>query len=64
MNEIDLVKREIVLKLKTGLTFKLKPEMPDLQNLYQHFLKGYMAIPFFSLNISEQEESLIYDCLA
>jgi|JI6StandDraft_1071083.scaffolds.fasta_scaffold945111_1 hypothetical protein len=52
MNEIDLVKREIVLKLKTGLTFKLKPEMPDLQNLYQHFLKGYMAIPFFSLNIS------------
>lgn len=64
MSEIDLEKREILIKLKTGLSCRIKPEGPELQNLYQHFLKGYMTIPFFCLNIFEHDESLTYDCLA
>lgn len=64
MEEIDLLKREVTLRLKTGLCFRVRPSLGETEQFYQLLLKGYMAIPFFPKYVFEQDECLSYDCLA
>lgn len=48
MSEIDIIKKEIIIKLKTGITLKLRPDAQELPSLYQTLLKGFMKLPFYS----------------
>lgn len=64
MSEIDINKKEIIIKLKTGITFKLRPDTQELPSLYQTLLKGFMKLPFYTQSTLDKEESLSYDCLA
>jgi len=54
INEIDIIKREIILKIKTGLNIKLRPDMLNVQLLYQTVLKGFMSLPFYALSILDK----------
>lgn len=62
IEEVDLIKKEIVVILKTGLVYRLKP-FSELKNIYQIILYGFTYIPFFTKNITEDEASN-YDSLA
>lgn len=52
--EIDIIKREIILKLKTGLIVKLRPDITSVQILYQTILKGFMSLPFYALSFLDK----------
>lgn len=46
MEEVDIEKKEIVIKMKTGLTNRLRSNA-DINSIYQTILHGFTCIPFF-----------------
>ena len=54
--EIDIIKREreITLKLKTGIMIKLRPDILNVQIIYQTLLKGFMSLPFYAQSILDK----------
>ena len=54
--EIDIIKREreITLKLKTGIMIKLRPDILNVQIIYQKLLKGFMSLPFYAQSILDK----------
>jgi hypothetical protein len=63
MSEIDIIKSQEALTLKTGISILIKSTVGEIQQLHRHFLKGYMAIPFFPKQVFPQDEAITYDCL-
>ena len=63
MSEIDIIKSQMMIKLKTGSTILIKSSTKEIQQLHRYFLKGYMEIPFFPKYIFDKEDSVYYDCL-
>jgi len=55
MSEIDIIKKEIIIKLKTGITLKLRPDPQELPSLYQTLLKGFMKLPFYTQSTLDKE---------
>jgi hypothetical protein len=55
MSEIDIIKKEIIIKLKIGIALKLRPDPPQLPSLYQTLLKAFMKLPFYSQCILDKE---------
>jgi hypothetical protein len=60
---VDIVKREIVICLKTGIIYRIKP-FTELNKVHQIILYGFAYLPFFTKQVAEEEVSAEYDCLA
>ena len=55
MDDIDIIKSQMILKLKTGLSMRVKSCVTNTEELYRLYLKGYMGIPFFPLYVFPQD---------
>lgn len=63
IEEVDSVKKQIVICAKSGLIYRIKP-YAQLKSIYQIILYGFTYIPFFTKQISEEEQAQSYDSLA
>jgi hypothetical protein len=51
IEEVDIVKGEIIIVMKTGISYKVKP-FSELKNIYQTILCGFTYLPYFTKQIS------------
>ncbi len=63
IEEVDIIKKEIVIRAKSGLTYRIKP-YSQLKNIYQIILYGFTYIPFYTKQILQEEQAENYDSLA